>query len=362
MNLLYPLALTKIKGVGAVKARKLLSHFGSAEALFATPKAQLESIGSIGPQLAAAVYGSTILAEAEAELRYIAQQGIQILYYDMDDYPERLKNCFDAPLLLYYKGTANLNNRRIVSVVGTRNATEYGKRICSEFIHDLAAYDVLVTSGLAYGIDSYAHQAALTWGVPTVGVVGHGLDRIYPPGNRELAKKMLAHGGLLTEFPLGTHPERQHFPMRNRIIAGLADVTVVVEAKQKGGALITAELANSYNRDVCAFPGSIQQAASAGCNYLIKTNMAHLICNGKDLARLMNWTIASPQQMPPMPAIPLSDTEQTLYNIIQQLGQANLDTIASRFCCPQGELATVLLGLEIKGMIRMLPGRTYEVL
>ncbi|WP_353183653.1 DNA-processing protein DprA [Parapedobacter lycopersici] len=365
MNLLYPIALTKIKGVGPVLARSLLSYFGSAEAVFSASSAQLKSIPGIGNQLSASIQSPTLLAAAEAELRFIEQHGIQMLFYESADYPERLKDCFDAPLLLYYKGVAKLNNPRIVSVVGTRNATEYGKFICADLIRELASYDVLVVSGLAYGIDSHAHRNAVAAGIPTVGVMGHGLDRIYPASNRELATRMLDNGGLLTEFPSGTRPDKQHFPMRNRIIAGLADVTVVVEAASRGGALITAELANSYHRDVCAFPGSIRQEFSAGCNYLIKTNRAHLISNGKDLVNLMNWTPAGALRQTTQQAIlpsTLSDTEQALHDVINQLGQARIEELASRLMWPQSKLAMVLLELEMKGVICALPGNSYRLL
>ena len=361
MDLLYTLALTKIKGVGLATARNLLSHFGSAETLFLAPRAELESIRGIGPQLAAAIHRSTILAEAEAELRYLEQHGIQALHYEASNYPERLKNCPDAPLLLYYRGTANLNSPRIVSIVGTRKCTAYGKHLCAGFINGLAPYQVLVISGLAHGIDSHAHRAALTEKLPTVAVMGHGLDRVYPLGNTELAKQMVENGGLLSEYPIGTPPEKHHFPMRNRIIAGLADVTVVVEAAIRGGALITAELANGYNRDVCAFPGNIGQDASAGCNHLIKTNRAHLISSAKDLAYLMNWTIEQTPKTAQRPAVTLSDTAQQLYDTISLLGRTDMDTITSRLLWPQGTLAAALLELEIKGMIQALPGKTFQI-
>lgn len=364
MNLLYPIALTKIKGVGPVIARNLLSYFGSAEAVFSASREQLAAIRGIGRQLSAAIHGHEVLAAAETELRFTEQHGIQVLFYGADDYPKRLKDCFDAPIILYHKGIADLNSPRIVSIVGTRNATEYGKHICAELVRDLAPYGILVVSGLAYGIDSYAHRAALQQRVPTVGVLGHGLDRIYPAGNRELATKMIAGGGLLTEFPSGTSPDKQNFPMRNRIIAGLADVTIVVEAASRGGALITAELANTYNRDVCAFPGGIRQEFSAGCNYLIKTNRAHLINNGKDLTYLMNWIIESTQPATGQAALPLSlsDTEQALYDVINQLGQAGMETLALQFPWPQSKLAMVLLELEMKGVVCALPGKIYRTL
>ena len=276
MSLLHQIALTKTTGVGPIVARHLLAEFGSAEAVFTATKKQLRAIPYVRASMADSITAKDVLSAAEAELEFVEKHGIRLLFFSEKNYPRRLRACADAPILLYYKGNADLDNARVVSVVGTRNATAYGMSLCQELVQGLQAHGALVVSGLAHGIDSHAHRAALAHNVPTVGVLGHGLDRIYPAANRNMAARMLDNGGLLTEFPSGTTPERTNFPMRNRIIAGLADVTVVVEAAFKGGALITAEIANSYNRDVCAFPGNTQQEFSAGCNYLIKTHRAHI--------------------------------------------------------------------------------------
>lgn len=364
MSLLHQIALTKINGVGPIIARYLLSHFQDAEAVFATSKKELLTIPGIGNRLAAAILDTRCLRDAENELQFIEKHRIQTFFWNENGYPRRLAECADAPLLLYYKGTTDLNTPRIISVVGTRNATVYGKSICSEFIRDLQPYGVSVISGLAYGIDSFAHRNALAYGLPTVGVLGHGLDRIYPTANREMATRMLDHGGLLTEFPAGTNPDKQNFPMRNRIIAGLADVTIVVEAAIKGGALITAEIANTYNRDVCAFPGNLNQEFSTGCNYLIKTNRAHLITGAKDLGYLMNWEIeekpAQPKQLPLH--IALDKTEQQVYDTIHATGQIAIDELSRRLQWPQSKLAITLLEMEIKSVIAALPGKVYRTL
>ncbi|WP_308378947.1 DNA-processing protein DprA [Parapedobacter tibetensis] len=356
--------MTKINGVGPVVARHLLSHCGSAEAVFAASKKQLTTIPGIGNYLAESILGTKALHEAEDELRFVQKHGIQMLFWGSEDYPKRLSDCFDAPVLLYYKGNANLNSSRIISIVGTRNATSYGKSICAEFIQNLTPYNVMVVSGLAHGIDTHAHRNSLKQGIPTIGVLGHGLDRIYPATNREMAAKMLECGGLLTEFPSGTNPDRQNFPMRNRIIAGLADVTVVVEAAVKGGALITAEIANNYNRDVFAFPGNLNQEFSAGCNYLIKTNRAHLIGSVRDLEYLMNWTLdtqpSAPKQL--QLHVSLSASEQQAYDLINTSGQIGIDDLSLQLKWPQSKLAIVLLEMEMKGVIAALPGKVYRVL
>ena len=364
MSLIHQIALTKVKGVGPVVARHLISHFGSAEAIFSASRKQLTTIPGLGNRLAESVLGTQALHDAEAELPFIEKHGIQVLFWGDEDYPKRLIDCFDAPVLLYYKGNSDLNTSRVVSVVGTRNATTYGKSICAEFIQELKPYNVLVISGLAYGIDSYAHRNALGQGIPTIGVLGHGLDRIYPAANREMAAKMLDCGGLLTEFPSGTNPDRQNFPMRNRIIAGLADVTIVVEAAVRGGALITAEIANNYNRDVCAFPGNLNQEFSAGCNYLIKTNRAHLIGGAKDLEYLMNWELAEkPLESKQLQLhISLDSTEQKAYDIIRTSGQIGIDNLSLQLKWPQSKLAITLLELEMKGVIAALPGKIYRAI
>jgi DNA protecting protein DprA len=364
MNLLYDIALTKVAGIGPMMGRQLLNHFGSAEAIFTAAKKDLAAVSGLRARLIDKILTSDALREAERELRFAEKHTIQILHWRHQEYPKRLADCPDAPLILYYKGNTDLNTQRIVSIVGTRSATPYGKSICADFLQDLAPYGVLVISGLAYGIDSLAHRHSLTHRIPTVGVLGHGLDRIYPPSNREMAAQMVENGGLITEFPSGTPPLPSNFPMRNRIIAGLADVTIVVEAARKGGALITAEIANTYNRDVCAFPGNVKQAFSAGCNYLIKTNRAHLITTVKDLEYLMGWTpeTATSGTESHKPPQELTDEEQQIYTIIRNAVQISLDDLALKLQWPQGKLAVTLLEMEMKGAIAALPGKIYRII
>lgn len=363
MSPLHQIALTKVSGVGPVAGRHLLSHFGDAASIFAASRPELSAVPGISHRLVDAISGKAALLEAEKELQFIERHRIQVLLYGEADYPTRLYECPDAPLVLYYKGNTALNTPRVISIVGTRNATDYGKSICMEFIKALQPYQVIVVSGLAYGIDSHAHRNALANGIPTVGVLGHGLDRIYPDSNREMAAKMVDCGGLLTEFTSGTHPDKHNFPMRNRIIAGLADVTVVVEAAARGGALITAEIANGYHRDVCAFPGNLTREFSMGCNYLIKTNRAHLITGTKDLEYLMNWAIAEQPPMARQLQLPVSlgTQAQRVYDIIRSSGQIAIDDLAAKLQLPQSKLAITLLELEMNGIIAVLPGKLYRL-
>lgn len=366
MNILDKIALTKIKGIGPKLSRNLLSHCESVDAIFNSSKKDLLAIPGIGPSAVESILSKSYLREAEAELEFIQKHGIEALWIADENYPRRLQHCEDAPILLYYKGNADLNPFRTVSIVGTRNATHYGKRICEQLIDGLRELNVQVISGLAYGIDVMAHRHSLKQQVPTIGVLGHGLDRIYPATHREVASKMLENGGLLTEFPSGTNPDRTNFPMRNRIIAGLADVTIVVEAAMKGGALITAEIANSYNRDVCAFPGSIEQEYSAGCNYLIKTNRAHLIRNIGDLCYLMNWEVIPDKTTKQLVIAPndLSRDEEKVHRFLtdQELEQATIDQIANYCDWPQSKLAIILLEMEIKGLLLALPGKVFKII
>lgn len=361
MSIVHQIGLTLIPGVGHVTARNLLNHFGKAEDVFTATHQELLAIPGIGQVTAGQIRSSKVLLEAEKQWKELEKKKVEYLFIQDEKYPRRLRECSDAPLLLYYKGTANLNHPRIVSVVGTRMATEYGRQLCRMFIETLRDYDVLVVSGLAYGIDVAAHKECLRNQVETVGVLGHGLDRIYPYHHKQVAADMLQHGGLLTEFPLHTLPDRENFPKRNRIIAGMADVTLVIEATVKGGALITADLANSYNRDVFAFPGRIYDECSQGCNFLIKTNRAALITKPADLVEAMGWDLAVPQtdgqlEMP----LGLTPDELTIVKILRE-APAVVDELSSKANMPQSKLAVHLLNLEMQGIIGAAPGKIYKL-
>jgi DNA processing protein len=362
MSLIHQIALTLVQNVGHVTAKSLLARFGTAEAVFSASLHDLLQVEGIGAVTAGQILRTDALITAERQLKLLEKNQITPLFYTDDRYPKRLKNCFDAPVLLYYRGTADLNHSRIVSIVGTRMATSYGLMLCEQLAETLKPYNVLIVSGLAYGIDVAAHKQSLLQGIPTVGVLGHGLDRLYPASHRQTAADMLKNGGLLTEFPLCTNPDKENFPRRNRIIAGVSDVTIVVEAALKGGALITAEIANTYNRDVYAFPGRTTNQFSEGCNFLIKTNRAGLITHPRDLSYYMGWEVEKglkPVRQTTM-AVGLSLPETTVLKVLQSSSQ-RIDELAIKAGIQQSKLAIHLLNLEIKGLIVSLPGNIYQV-
>ncbi|SMD02627.1 DNA-processing protein DprA [Pedobacter africanus] len=363
MSLIYNIALTLVKGVGDVIAKKLLDHFGTSEALFKASKRELMEIQGIGEVTAAEILNhKAALEAAEKQLAFIKKHKIQVFFYTDDNYPRRLKNCNDAPVVLYYKGTADLNHPRIISIVGTRRATEYGRKLCRELAETLAPYNVIIVSGMAYGIDVASHKESLALNIPTIGVMAHGLDRIYPPLHQPIAQKMVLNGGLLTEFLPGTVPDKENFPKRNRIIAGIADATIVVEATARGGALITADIANSYNRDVYAYPGRTSDQYSEGCNFLIKTNRAALIAHAKDLIYYLGWEEELPEKIGAQlqMAIDLSAEEHKIVGLLKEATLA-VDEISTRSGLSQSRLAMQLLSLEMKGIVVSLPGKMYKL-
>jgi DNA processing protein len=305
-----------------------------------------------------------VLERAKREIDFILKNRIQTFFYLDDNYPSRLKGCSDSPIILYFKGNANLNERRIISVVGTRNATNYGKEICEELIRSFSekSYKILVVSGLAYGIDVHAHKACLKYNIPTVGVFAHGLDVIYPSLHAPVASKMLENGGLISDFISETKIDRANFLRRNRIIAGLADATVVVESAEKGGALVTADIANSYNRDVFAFPGRSTDVYSRGCNKIIKLNEAVLIDNQADIEKTMNWDIkvSTTHAYQTSLFVELTQEEQKLVDLLKG-GDRFVDEITIETQLPMSKVSALLLGLEFKGMIVSLPGKMYRL-
>jgi DNA processing protein len=361
--MLHEIALTMVKGIGDVTIKTLLNHFGSAENIFKAKKSQLQKIPNIGSKTADSLILHDSFKRAEQELKFIEKYKIQPLFITADNYPKRLRNCHDAPVLLYFKGKADLNNQKILAVVGTRNATAYGKVFCDQLIAGLQQQGLLVVSGLAYGIDVAAHQASLNYQLPTIGVLGHGLDRIYPAAHRSVAERMLANGGLLTEFPSETNPDRQNFPKRNRIIAGMADATIVIEAAKKGGALITAEIANSYNKDVFAVPGRSTDEFSEGCNFLIKTNRAQLITRVEDLEYIMGWmdnNDTQPKKQQKL-LLDLNPEDQKIIDLIIKAGSISIDDLQTNLSITQSKLAMALLNLEMQSVIISLPGKVYRM-
>ncbi len=344
-------------------AKSLLVHFGDEERIFKASQAKLLNVPGIGEKTLRYLDFGTALSRAEEELRFMEKNDVKVIFYTDSAYPKRLKNCADGPILLYAKGDFNLNPAHVISIVGTRSATEYGKQLCRQLVEELQQHNVLIVSGLALGIDVTAHKESLKQNMPTVGVLGHGLDRIYPAQNRSVAEKMLENGGLLSEFPSGTIPDRENFPQRNRIVAGLADATVVIEASVKGGALITAEIANSYNRDVFAFPGRVNDEYSEGCNFLVRNNKAALLTCPADLAYSLGWELADgTKPVIEQLALPidLSVDERIIFDIIRQHNSPlAIDDLTFKTNMPMSQLVMNLLNMEMQGFIRSLPGKTY---
>jgi DNA processing protein len=361
----YQVALTLVPGVGTVLGKSLVSYCGSPEAVFREKKWRLEKIPGIGPVVAESVVQSDVMKRAEEEIAFIRKHQITTYFITDIGYPHRLKHCDDSPLLLYYKGNGNLNHERILAVVGTRNASDYGQKMCEEIIGSLAELDVCIVSGLAYGIDIYAHKAALQNNLSTIAVLAHGLDKIYPGVHKPTAKKMLEQGGLLTEFTTNTKPDRENFPSRNRIVAGMTDAVLVIESAVKGGAMITANIASSYNRDVFAVPGRTNDEYSLGCNYLVKTNRAALVESAEDIAYQLGWAKANEakSKRPSQLAIfnELKDDEKVLVKILQQDGKLAIDSICHRSKLSLSKVSSSLLTLEFQGIVRSLPGKIYEI-
>lgn len=364
MSLHHNIALTFVKNIGPTLAKSLLAYFGSAEEIFNTKPGKLIKVPGIGEKTISQLDFDEALKKAEKELPFIEKQGIEVIFYTDSKYPKRLKNCGDSPILLYAKGTMDLNPPHIISIVGTRNATDYGRQLCKQLIEELQQYNVLIVSGLALGIDVAVHKECVRLNMPTLGVLGHGLDRLYPSQNRATADRMLENGGLLSEYPSGTIPDRENFPQRNRIVAGIADATVVVEAGIKGGALITAEIANSYNRDVFAFPGRLGDDFSEGCNFLIRNHKAGLLTCVADLAFSLGWEKTDhtrPVEQFTLP-LDLSADERLIFDILQQHKiPLAIDDLTIKVNMPMSLLAMNLLNMEMQGYIRSLPGKTYKV-
>lgn len=365
-EIFYQIALTFIPKVGSKLGKTVVAHCGGAEGVFKESKKNLLKIDGVGEVIASSIIhqNQSYLKRAEQEIAFMEKQHIQTAFFLDDHYPERLKHCNDAPLLLYYKGNSPLQHQKVVAIVGTRNATVYGQQFCEDLLTDLSVYkDLLVVSGLAYGIDSYAHQASVNHHIPNIAVLGHGLDRIYPSTHYPLAENVQKNGCLLTEFPSGTIPDRENFPRRNRIIAGMSDAIIVVESAKKGGSIITAEIGNSYNRDVFAVPGRLKDRYSEGCNHLIKTNRAALIQSAKDLEYIMGWEQHPKKQGKQRKIfVDLTPEEEQIVNILEKEQQLAVDELILHTGLRASSLASALLNLEFEGIIRCLPGKVYMLL
>ena len=353
-----------IPGVGGILARNLVAYVGSVEGVFREPVKSLMKIPGIGEVNARRIQQKEIIQNAEKEILYIERNNIGLLFYTDKNYPRRLKTCVDAPLLIYTKGNMNLDEQRVIAIVGTRNATDYGKKVCDELIQQFfeRKYPILVVSGLAYGIDIQAHKSALKYNLPTVGVIAHGLDKLYPSLHADIARKMVENGGLVTDFSSGTKIDPPNFLRRNRIIAGLADATIVVESAEKGGALVTADIASSYNRDVFAFPGRSGDTFSKGCNLLIRNNGAALINGINDLEYFMGWeTIAKEKVIQSSLFVDLSPEEDKVVELLTANGELFIDQISAELGLPVSRVSAMLLNLEFKNVLAALPGKMYKL-
>lgn len=357
------LALHFVPGIGDVLFRQLVSYCGSASQVFAMPKGKLLKIPGIGPVAAEAVITGKSMALAESEFRKAEKDNATILFYTDAAYPARLKSIDDSPVVLYTKGNVNLNTQKIVAIVGTRKATEYGRGFIDRLIEGLVPHAPMILSGLAYGIDIHAHKQALHHNLTTVGVLGSGLDVIYPATHKDTVKKMFSGGGLITENSFGTKPDAHNFPARNRIIAGLCDALVVVEAGDGGGALITANIANTYNKDVFALPGNYNQEYSKGCNRLIKTNKANLITSVEDLEYIMDWQLGGDSRASkPMVLVDLPPDEQRVVDALKtRNAPISVDELSLVTALNSGILAAALLSLELKNAVKTLPGKFYKL-
>jgi len=364
----YQIALSLIKGIGPKLARNLVAYLGSVNIFFEEKKLDFTKIPGIGEIIASMlkeVNKTELLNMAEEELNFIEKFNIKPLFFLDENYPKRLSFCEDAPIILYYKGAANLDSLRIISIVGTRRPTDYGLSFCDKFVTEIAHNypDTIIVSGLAYGIDICAHRAAFKNSLPTVAVLAHGFDRMYPAAHSNVAKEMLNKGALVTEFMRNTNPDKQNFVRRNRIIAGISDATIVIESAKKGGALITANIANSYNRDVFAMPGRINDYASSGCNNLIKTNQAHLLETIDDFLYIMNWEPKSSNKevQPSIFNQPETEEEKIVMEVLLIEREMNLNLLALKCEMPVGKVSATLLDLEFKQLVKSCPGGIYKL-
>lgn len=358
----YDIALARTSHVGHKTARHLLGHFQTSKSIFQASPKRIASIEGINNKKLSALRETIDEQEIRKEMAFIRRYDIKPLLITDESYPRYLKHCPDAPVLLYYKGTAELNKLKLVAIIGTRKNTDYGTQITHALLEGLQGQNIAIVSGLAYGIDIIAHRKALQLGIPTIGVMAHGLDTIYPSQHKQIAQEMVHNGGLLTEYPSGTSPERFNFPMRNRIVAGMCDVTVVVETELKGGAMITAKLASGYNREVAAFPGRIIDKKSEGCNYLLQTHIAQQISGADDLLAMMNWDKAPEKPLVQKRLFPhLNDAELGIVRVLEHSEGMHIDEASLKTGIAGSELSPMLLTLELNGVVRSLPGNRYRL-
>ena len=362
-DLFYLLALLKVEGVGDIMAKKLLAHCGNAEAVFKTKTNQIAAIDGVGSVLLNNLKDKSVFEKANRELEFINANDIKISFFQDENYPERLKHCFDSPVLIFSAGNINLKNKKIISVVGTRQITSYGTEFCKKLIEDLAPLDPVIVSGFAYGVDIVAHQLAMDYNLQTIGVLAHGLNQIYPKTHKKYVAAMEQNGGFITEFWSTANPDKENFVRRNRIVAGMTEATIVIESADRGGSLITANLANDYNRDVFAVPGRVTDKYSQGCNDLIKTQKANVLTSAADLIYILNWNIENKgKTVQKQLFVELEADEQKVYDFLLKNGKELLDMIALQCDLPIYKISGLLLNMELKGVIRPLPGKLFEAI
>jgi DNA processing protein len=362
-NLYYLMALLRIDGVGDIMAKKLLTHFGSAENVLNAKTSQLAGIDGVGAVLLKNLKDKSVYEKAKQELNFIQNNNIDVLHFQDEKYPDRLKHCIDSPVLLFTSGNINLSNRKIISIVGTRQITSYGTEFCRKFIEELAPLEPIIVSGFAYGVDIVAHQLAMDHNLQTIGVVAHGLNQIYPKPHKKYVARMEQNGGFMTEFWSTTNPDKENFVRRNRIVAGMTEATIVIESADRGGSLITANMANDYNRDVFAVPGRVTDKYSHGCNNLIKTQKANVLTSAADLIYILNWDIKKENKpIQKQLFVTLDDDEQKVYEYLLKTGKELMDIIALHCDFPIYRISGLLLNMELKGVIRPLPGKMFEAI
>ncbi|CAM1350088.1 DNA-processing protein DprA [Tenacibaculum insulae] len=358
------LRLQTTKNVGDILAKKLIAATGSVEQVFKEKATTLQKINGIGAHVTNSLFNITNIKRAEEELAYINKNNLQFSYFLADDYPQNLKHCIDAPILIFKDGNINLNNQKIVSIVGTRKITSYGRDFCNQLINDLTKYNPIIVSGFAYGVDICAHKAAIKNNLQTIAVMAHGMEQIYPKVHKKYSNEVTKNGGFITEFWHDEQPLRENFLKRNRIVAGISKATIILESAEKGGSLVTADIANSYNRDVFSLPGRTTDMFSKGCNHLIKNNQAHLLTSASDIVKMLNWDIQQPQQTSAIQQqlfVNLNDTEQKVYDFLHENGKQLLDVIALKCEIPVYKLSSILLEMELKGIIKPLPGKLFAI-
>jgi len=362
-DLFYLLALLKVDGVGDIMAKKLLTHCGNAESIFSAKTNQIAAIDGVGSFLLKNLKDKTIFEKANKELEFIKSNDIQVSFFQDEHYPDRLKHCFDSPVLLFKSGNIDLKNRKIISIVGTRQITSYGTEFCRSLIEDLSPLNPVIVSGFAYGVDIVAHQFAMEHNLQTIGVLAHGLNQIYPRTHKKYVARMMENGGFITEFWSSSNPDKEKFVRRNRIVAGMTEATIVIESADKGGSLITANFANDYNRDVFAVPGRVTDTYSKGCNNLIKMQKANVLTNAADLIYMLNWDIENKSKtIQKQLFVELEDDEQLIYEYLLKNGKELLDTIALQCNFPIYKISGILINMELKGVIRPLPGKLFEAI